>query len=125
MVIAKAKPGVPGARDYIGNADGAAPAPRAGMDAWIKCAIKYSNKSLWNNGSWGQRDMKGKPGSLSVHATGRAVDLSYRYMADKNKGVPTGRQTSLNFINKVVENANALGIQAILDYFGVATASPI
>jgi hypothetical protein len=117
MVVAKAKPGVAGARDYIGNADGAAPAPRAGMDAWIKCAIKYSNKSLWNNGSWGQRDMKGKPGSLSVHATGRAVDLSYRYFADTKKGVPTGRKTSLEFINKVVANANALGVQAILDYF--------
>jgi hypothetical protein len=87
------------------------------MDAWIKCAIKYSNKSLWNNGSWGQRDMKGKPGSLSVHATGRAVDLSYRYFADTKKGVPTGRKTSLDFINKVVANANALGVQAILDYF--------
>ena len=117
MTVAKAKPGVPGARDYIGNADGAALAPRAGTNAWIKCAIKYSGKSLWDNGSWGQRDMRGKPGSLSVHATGRAMDLSYRYMADKNKGVPTGRKTSLEFINKVVANANALGIQAILDYF--------
>jgi hypothetical protein len=46
-----------------------------------------------------------------------AVDLSYRYMADKNKGVPTGRKTSLEFINKVVANANALGVQCILDYF--------
>ena len=117
MVVAKAKPGVAGARDYIGNADGAAPAPRPGMDAWIRCAVKYSNKSLWNNGSFTQRDMKGKPGSLSVHATGRAVDLSYRYFADTKKGVPTGRKTSVAFINKVVANANALGVQAILDYF--------
>ena len=117
MVVAKAKPGVPGARDYIGNADGAALAPRAGTNVWIKCAIKYSGKSLWDNGSWGQRDMRGKPGSLSVHATGRAMDLSYRYITDKNKGVPTGRKTSLEFINKVVANANALGVQCILDYF--------
>ncbi len=74
VAIAKAKAGVPNARDYIGNADGASPAPRAGMNEWIKQAIAASNGALWNNGSWGQRDMRGKPGSLSVHATGRAVD---------------------------------------------------
>jgi hypothetical protein len=45
------------------------------------------------------------------------MDLSWRYMADKNKGVETGRKTSLEFINKVAANANALGVQAILDYF--------
>jgi hypothetical protein len=70
VAVAKAKEGVPNARDYIGNADGASPAPRAGMNEWIKQAIAASNGALWNNGSWGQRDMRGKPGSLSVHATG-------------------------------------------------------
>lgn len=59
------------------------------MDEWIRQAIKYANGSLWNNGSWGQRDMKGKPGTMSVHATGRAVDLSYRDMPD-DRGKPNG-----------------------------------
>ena len=116
VAIAKAKPGVPGATDYIGNADGAAPKPRPGMDEWIKQAIKYANGSLWNNGSWGQRDMRGKPGSLSVHATGRAVDLSYRDMPD-DRGKPNGRQLSKVFIEACVANANELGVQMVIDYW--------
>ena len=114
MTIAKAKQGVPNARDYIGNADGPSPKPRAGMDAWIKLAIAHSNGALFNNGSYGQRDMKGKPGSLSVHATGRAVDLSYRKTEKNPKG---NRKDALAFINKVLEHANELGVQAVLDYF--------
>lgn len=114
MTVAKAKPGIPNARDYIGNADGPAPKPRAGMDEWIRQAIAASNGSLWNNGSWGQRDMRGKPGSLSVHATGRAVDLSYR---KSEKHLKASRKDSLIFIDKLVANANDLGLQCILDYF--------
>jgi len=115
VAIAKAKPGVVGARDYIGNADGPAAGPRAGMNEWIKQAIAASNGSLWNNGSWGQRDMRGKPGSLSVHATGRAVDLSYR---KSEKHPKAGRKEALVFIDKLVANANDLGLQCILDYIG-------
>ena len=114
MAVAKAKPGVPNARDYIGNADGPSAGPRAGMNEWIKQAIAASNGALWNNGSWGQRDMRGKPGSLSVHATGRAVDLSYRKSERQPKA---GRKEALVFIDKLVANANDLGLQCILDYF--------
>jgi len=115
VAVAKAKPGVPNARDYIGNADGASPKPRAGMDEWIRQAIAASNGALWNNGSWGQRDMRGKPGSLSVHATGRAVDLSYR---KSEKHPKASRKEALVFIDKLVANANELGLQCILDYVG-------
>ena len=114
MAVAKAKPGVPGARDYIGNADGPARAPRAGMDEWIRQAIYHSGGALWNNGSYGVRDMKGKPGSMSVHATGRAVDLSYRGSAQRPKA---NRKNALAFIDVVVANANELGVQMIIDYF--------
>ncbi len=94
--------------------DGASAGPRAGMNEWIKQAIAASNGSLWNNGSWGQRDMRGKPGSLSVHATGRAVDLSYR---KSEKHPKAGRKEALVFIDKLVANANDLGLQCVLDYF--------
>ncbi len=114
MTIAKAKQGVLNARDYIGNADGPSPKPRAGMDAWIKLAIAHSNGIFFNNGSYGQRDAKGKPGTLSVHATGRAVDLSYR-KTEKNPNA--NRKDARAFINKIVQNANELGVQAVLDYF--------
>jgi hypothetical protein len=114
VAIAKAKAGVPNARDYIGNADGASPAPRAGMNEWIKQAIAASDSALWNNGSWGQRDVKGKPGTMSVHATGRAVDLSYR---KSEKNPKAGRLNALSFIDVVIANANELGLQMIIDYF--------
>jgi hypothetical protein len=84
------------------------------MDEWIRQAIHHSNGALWNNGSYMIRDMKGKVGSLSVHATGRAVDLSYR-KRDKNPNA--NRKNAVAFLNKVIENANELGIQAVLDYF--------
>jgi hypothetical protein len=114
VATAKAKPGVPNARDYIGNADGPSPRNRAGMEEWIRQAIYHSKGAVWNNGSYGQRDMRGKPGSLSVHATGRAVDLSYR---KSEKHPNANRKDAIAFINKVLEHANDLGVQAVLDYF--------
>jgi len=114
VAVAKAKPGVPNARDYIGNADGASPAPRAGMNEFIKQLIHHSGGALWNNGSYGQRDMKGKPGSLSVHATGRAVDMSYRGSA---RHPQASRKSALPFVEKLCANANELGIQMVIDYF--------
>jgi hypothetical protein len=114
-MIAKAKPGVVGARDYLGNSDGPAPAKRPGTEEWVRQAAKYSGGALWNNGTYGQRDVRSKPGTLSVHATGRAMDLSYRKM--DTKGVATGRNTSKQFIDKVVANANTLGVQMVIDYW--------
>jgi hypothetical protein len=114
-MIAKAKPGVVSARDYLGNSDGPAPAKRPGTEEWVRQAAKYSGGALWNNGTYGQRDVRSKPGTLSVHATGRAMDLSYRKM--DTKGVATGRNTSKQFIDKVVANANQLGVQMIIDYW--------
>ena len=114
-MIAKAKPNVVGARDYIGNSDGAATGKRAGTEEWVRQAIKYSNGALWNNGTYGQRDIKGKPGTMSVHATGRAMDLSWR--KTDTKGLLMGRSMSRTFIDVVVANANAFGVQMIIDYF--------
>ena len=121
-MVAKAKPNVPGARKYIGNSDGAAKAPRAGMDEFIRQCIKHSGNVLWNNGSYGVRDMRGKPKSLSVHATGRAVDLSWRFMPNhrdtsNTKGKPKSRQQARRFINTLTRNANLFGLQLVIDYW--------
>jgi len=52
--------------------------------------------------------------NLSVHATGRAVDLSYR-MSEKH---PTAnRKGSMAFLRILIANANELGIEQVLDYF--------
>jgi hypothetical protein len=84
------------------------------MNEFIKQLIHHSGGALWNNGSYGQRDMKNKPGSLSVHATGRAVDMSYRGSA---RHPQSSRKSALPFVEKLVANANELGIQMVIDYF--------
>ncbi len=101
-------------RVYTGNKDGAAKSLRPGMKVFINEVIKLSNGALWNNGDWGVRPMRGKE-SLSVHATGRAVDLSYRHMPPK-KGIKNGRIEALRVLKIVEANADALGVEAIFDY---------
>lgn len=108
-----ANPKVIGSRPYTGNSDGAVDAPLPGMDEIIRQCVKYANGALWNDGSWGIRDMRGKPGSLSVHATGRAWDASNR-MSEKHQ--QANRKSALAFINALVTNANELGVEMIIDY---------
>ena len=113
MAVIPALPNIPNSRPYTGNSDGAAPAPRQGMDEWIRQAIRFGDGAFWNNGSYGIRPMRGSE-SLSVHATGRAVDLSYR----KSEQHPNAsRKGAVAFLNIVIANANALGLECVLDYF--------
>ena len=113
MPILPANPKVVGSRPYTGNSDGATAGPIPGMDEWIRQAIKYSNGAMFNNGSWGVRPMRGSE-NLSVHATGRAVDLGYT----KSDKYPTvNRKGAIAFINTVLANANELGVECVLDYF--------
>jgi hypothetical protein len=108
-------------RKYTGNTDGAAKGRRAGLTVFINEIVRLSDKGLWNNGDWGVRNMKGKQ-SLSVHATGRAVDLSYRFMpntkdASNTKGKQAGRAVALQWCKILTQHADALGLEMIIDYF--------
>jgi hypothetical protein len=102
-------------RQYTGNKDGAAKGLRPGMKVFIEEVIKLGNGAFWNNGDFGVRTMRGKE-SLSVHATGRAVDFSYRNMG-KGKGVPNGRREAVRMCKLLVDNADLLGLEALFDYF--------
>ena len=102
-------------RHYTGNKDGAAKGLRPGMKVFIDEVIKLGNGAFWNNGDFGVRTMRGKE-SLSVHATGRAVDFSYRNMG-KGKGVPNGRREAVRMCKLLVTNADLLGLEALFDYF--------
>ena len=63
------------------------------------------------------RDIKNKPGTISNHAKGVAVDLSYRLVANEvGKSIYMGRQRSLPYIIKLLENADTLGIELVIDY---------
>ena len=103
-----------GKRPYTGNKDGAAKALRPGMKVFIDETIKLSNGALWNNGDFGVRPMRGKE-SMSVHGTGRAVDLSFRHMPPK-KGIKNGRLEALRVLKIIIANADALGLEAAFDY---------
>lgn len=71
------------------------------------CAL--SRGTLWNNGTWVVRNVRGK-NALSVHATGRAMDLSFR-------GKPGGRIVAERIMNALVANHTLLGVECILDYW--------
>ena len=68
---------------------------------WVKQAVRHSNGSLWNNGTFVLRDVRGRPGVVSNHSRGLAVDLSYRWQAQKNVGRKDGRKISLAFMLSV------------------------
>ena len=108
-----ANPKVLNSRPYTGNSDGASAGPRAGMDEWIRQAVKYGGGAFYNLGSWGIRNMKGSD-NLSVHACGRAVDLGY---TKSDKHPTANRKGAVAFLNIVTANANALGLECVLDYF--------
>ena len=101
-------------RSYTGTKDGAATGKRAGLEEFVKEMTAWSDGALWNNGTWVVRNMRGKD-SLSVHATGRAVDLSYRKV---NKlGKVNGREHAEKAMDFLITNWRYLHIEAILDYF--------
>ena len=87
-----------------------------GTSEWARQATVRSDGSLWNNGTWVVRDVRNRPGTISNHARGLAMDLSYRWLAQKKLGMQDGRKVSLAFIVKCLENANHLGIQLVIDY---------
>lgn len=65
-------------RRYTGY-DGDASGPRAGLERLVELTVQRYDGGVWNNGTWNVRDMN-KSGKVkrSVHATGRAADLSWR-----------------------------------------------
>jgi hypothetical protein len=101
-------------RPYTAFKAPVAKGPLQGMDEFIRQIVKRSGGSLWNNGSWVVRDIRTKPGQLSNHARGLAADLSYRKMTDK--GIADGRKIALPFIYKLLENADTLQIELVIDY---------
>ena len=104
-------------RPYTGNKDGLAKGATLGIVALVEAISTYSSGACWNNGTFVNRPMRGKE-SLSVHATGRAVDLSFRFMEKEQRGIKEGgRKQAMEAMNFLVKNADAFGLEAILDYF--------
>lgn len=108
MAVAPAKK-----RKYTGTSDGAAAGKRAGLEEFVKQMNAWSDGALWNNGTFMIRPKMGKT-TLSVHATGRAVDLSYRKLGAKGK--VDGRQHAERALAMLIANQEELGLECILDY---------
>lgn len=87
--------------------------PLEGTDEFIRQVVKRSNRALWNNGSFINREKHGHPGSISNHARGLAIDFSYRY----NSSAGVGRKAGLKFLDSMIANADALGVELVIDYF--------
>jgi len=102
-------------RAYTGNKEKPAQRVRAGTKAFIDRVIFLSEGAFFNNGDFVLRDIRGKQGQMSVHSTGRAVDLSYRKMG--NKGLSDGRQHAVKWAKILSDHADQLGIEMIIDYY--------
>lgn len=97
-------------RDYTGY-DKTADGKRAGFERLID--LLEAEFGLWNNGTLSVRPKRGKS-SMSVHATGRAGDLSWRGAPYRGTGNYADAERMMDFL---AENADALGIEAIFDYY--------
>lgn len=99
------------ARKYTGNTDGDNGGPREGTQELLRLASKqFGFKSLGIYANRRMNNAKAKadpdnPKYLSVHATGRAVDLGY-----------SNRAAALAFWNFLIANTEQLGIEEIHDY---------
>lgn len=98
-------------RKYTGF-DGYAPNKRKGTEQFVREFVKHTNKAFWNNGTYNRRPARGK-NNPSVHGTGRAMDLSYRGGTYPGVG---DRQVAMKWVDWLVENADELGIEMIIDY---------
>lgn len=98
-------------RKYTGY-DKTASGKRQGFETLVD--LLEAHFGLWNNGTFGVRDMRGKPGKPSVHATGRAGDLSWRGAPYRGTG---NYDDAVRMMDFLVEHADALGVEAVFDYF--------
>lgn len=94
-------------RPYTGTKDGAAKGKRPGTE-WLARALN-ARWGFSRLGTWVVRDMRGKPGQLSVHATARALDAGYM-------NTVTARNKAVEVAEWLAKNADALGIEEIHDY---------
>jgi hypothetical protein len=121
-VAAKKSPTAATKRPYTGY-NGTAGGTTAGLNVLIRTLERETRRGLFNNGAWGIRDMKGKPGQPSVHATGRAVDMSWRNVEGPKGDGPNAAwrgqpyRSACNIIELLVANADAIGLEMIIDYF--------
>lgn len=103
-------------RPYTGVNDGIAKAARPGLLLLVTYIATATNGMLWNNGTFANRKMRGKD-TMSVHATGRACDLSYRQLAKGRYG--KGRPYAVHVMQWLIRHSEDFGLEMIIDYMPV------
>ena len=103
-------------RPYTGT-DKIASGKRAGTEAFVAAIQNASGRQVWNNGTFGVRKKRGSQSSnlsgMSVHATGRAADLSRRAWS----GRPGCSRADLEkVIDWLVSIADDIGLEYLADY---------
>lgn len=100
-------------RPYTGDKRPVAKGPTPHITALV-AELEKKYPALWNNGIFAIREKRSK-NQMSVHAKGTAADLSYRHIG--GKGVRFGaRKQAVEAMNFLVANADALGLEMIIDY---------
>ena len=94
-------------RKYTGNTEGVGKGKRPGLEHLVACIEFLSGGKMKKNGTYVVRDKRGKAGNISVHATGRAADISYRNGS---------RTNAVAWIDLLIKHADELGIEYLADY---------
>ena len=97
-------------RPYTGSADAVHSAKRPGTEMLLNMLL-FLVPGTKNLGVFSNRDMRGKPGQKSVHATWRAFDIGY-------PNPDAGRA----IVQLLEQHADSLLIEEIHDYAGVSKA---
>ena len=103
-------------RPYTGT-DKIATGKLAGTEAFVAAIQNASGRQVWNNGTFGVRKKRGSQSSnlsgMSVHATGRAADLSRRAWS----GRPGCSRADLEkVVDWLVSIADEIGLEYLADY---------
>lgn len=88
-------------RPYTGTRDGISGRRRPGLEYFADSVTFLSGGRMWDNGTYGIRPVR-SGSSLSVHATGRAADLSRRNMNDGRR-IGQSKKDALAFIDALVK----------------------
>lgn len=99
-------------RPYTGTREGVGGGKRPGLEHFAAAVQYLSEGRLWNNGTYAVRYMRGKP-VISVHATGRAVNLSTRRHGG-HQG--SDRAYALVWMETAIRFADELGLECVVDY---------
>jgi len=82
-----------------------APQGRAGTEKFSELCRRRTSWAFTNLGTWVVRDIRNKPGVMSQHSAGLALDLQY-----------SDRAMCLGAIDWLIANTDELGISLVNDY---------